>query len=240
MNEILLLVVPIIVIILSVCQKNKTFKAFKDVLYYSKYIILFIPFILMYLKPDFQNKILRFFHEIDKKPMHQNMYDMMHSYMDAKKNSTNLPRNGYGAYNTNNYQDNQQGSYFNNTMPGQTMPMNNRVNMINPKNFIPQGLGAGGAVGTSYGGAVGAGGTSYSGVNGNKGRHKRNVSESKKKYIASTQKWSCAHCQQMLDNTYEVDHVIPLYKGGTNDLTNLEALCRNCHGKKTFKDKMGI
>ena len=44
----------------------------------------------------------------------------------------------------------------------------------------------------------------------------------------------------MLDNTYEVDHVIPLYKGGTNDLTNLEALCRNCHGKKTFKDKMGI
>ena len=36
------------------------------------------------------------------------------------------------------------------------------------------------------------------------------------------------------------DHVIPLYKGGTNDLTNLEALCRNCHGKKTFKDKMGI
>ena len=223
MNEILLLVVPIIVIILSVCHKNKTFKAFKDVLYYSKYIILFIPFILMYLKPDFQNKILRFFHEIDKKPMHQNMYDMMHSYMDAKKNSQNLPRNGYRAYNTNNY---QSGGYFNNTMPGQTMPMNNRVNMINPKNFIPQG--AVGAVGTSYGGA---GGT---------GRHKRSVSESKKKYIASSQKWSCAHCQQMLDNTYEVDHVIPLYKGGTNDLTNLEALCRNCHGKKTFKDKMGI
>lgn len=216
MNEILLLVVPIIVIILSVCQKNKTFKAFKDVLYYSKYIILFIPFILMYLKPDFQNKILRFFHEIDKKPMHQNMYDMMHSYMDAKKNSPYPNQNGYGAYHSNQYQQNQQAGYFNNTMPGQTMPMNNRVNMINPKNFMPQGVG------------------------GTRGRHKRNVSESKKKYIASSQKWSCAHCQQMLDNTYEVDHVIPLYKGGTNDLTNLEALCRNCHGKKTFKDKMGI
>ena len=96
--------------------------------------------------------------------------------------------------------------------------MNNRMNMINPKNFIPQPNNRR------------SGGT----------RHKRNVSESKKKYIASSQKWSCAHCQQMLDNTYEVDHVIPLYKGGTNELTNLEALCRNCHGKKTFKDKLGI
>ena len=223
MNEILLLVVPIIFIILNVCQKNKTFKAFKDVLYYSKYIILFIPFVLMYLKPDFQNKILRFFHEIDQKPMHQNMYDMMHSYMDAKKNSR-MSNNGYGAFHNNQY---PQNGYFNNTMPGQTMPMNNRVNMINPKNFMP-------------GGAAGTVGNSYGGSGGGKVRHKRNVSESKKKYIASSQKWSCAHCQQMLDNTYEVDHVIPLYKGGTNDLTNLEALCRNCHGKKTFKDKMGI
>ena len=229
MNEILLLLVPIIIIILSVCQKNKTFKAFQDVLYYSKYIILFIPFILMYLKPDFQNKILRFFHEIDQKPMHQNMYDMMHSYMDAKKNSS-MNNTGYGAFNNNNY---QQNGYFNNNMPGQTIPMNNRVNMINPKNFMPSG--AGGTFGAA--GTLGAGGNGYGG---GKVRHKRNVSESKKKYIASSQKWSCAHCQQMLDNTYEVDHVIPLYKGGTNDLTNLEALCRNCHGKKTFKDKMGI
>ena len=26
----------------------------------------------------------------------------------------------------------------------------------------------------------------------------------------------------------------------TNELNNLEALCRNCHGKKTFKEKMGL
>lgn len=69
---------------------------------------------------------------------------------------------------------------------------------------------------------------------------KRSVSESKKKYIASNQKWRCAHCNNLLDNTYEVDHIIALYRGGTNDLTNLEALCRNCHGVKTFKEKMGI
>ena len=71
-------------------------------------------------------------------------------------------------------------------------------------------------------------------------RVKRNVSESKKKYIASNQRWKCAHCQNLLDNTYEVDHIIALYRGGTNELNNLEALCRNCHGKKTFKEKMGL
>ena len=69
---------------------------------------------------------------------------------------------------------------------------------------------------------------------------KRSVSESKKKYIASNQKWQCAHCHNLLDNTYEVDHIIALYRGGTNELNNLEALCRNCHGKKTFKEKMGL
>tara|TARA_B100001057_G_C22443882_1_gene792283 strand:- start:21 stop:356 length:336 start_codon:yes stop_codon:yes gene_type:complete len=77
-------------------------------------------------------------------------------------------------------------------------------------------------------------------INNNITKVKRKVSESKKKYIASNQKWRCAHCTNLLDNTYEVDHIIALYRGGTNELDNLEALCRNCHGKKTFKEKMGI
>ena len=69
---------------------------------------------------------------------------------------------------------------------------------------------------------------------------KRSVSDSKKKFIASNQKWRCAHCNELLDNTFEVDHIIALYKGGTNELNNLEALCRNCHGKKTFREKLGL
>ena len=46
----------------------------------------------MYLKPDFQTKILRFFHEIDQKPMHQNMYDMMQSYIDTKNSDCNVSK----------------------------------------------------------------------------------------------------------------------------------------------------
>jgi hypothetical protein len=67
---------------------------------------------------------------------------------------------------------------------------------------------------------------------------KRNVSESKKKIVASSQGWKCKNCNTLFDATYEIDHKVPLYKGGTNDIDNLEALCRNCHGKKTLFDKI--
>lgn len=67
---------------------------------------------------------------------------------------------------------------------------------------------------------------------------KRSVSETKKKYVASSQSWTCNHCKQQLDATYEIDHVIELQNGGTNDIANLVALCRNCHGKKTMMNRL--
>ena len=67
---------------------------------------------------------------------------------------------------------------------------------------------------------------------------KRSVSETKKKYIASKQKWECGGCGSQLDHTFEIDHKIRLEYGGTNDETNLIALCRNCHGRKTAQENM--
>ena len=58
------------------------------------------------------------------------------------------------------------------------------------------------------------------------------VSGTKKKYIAAQQGWKCKHCNSQLDAWYEVDHIIRLEHGGSNHVTNLVALCRNCHGKK--------
>jgi len=63
---------------------------------------------------------------------------------------------------------------------------------------------------------------------------KRSVSETKKKYVASRQGWKCQDCNNQLDATFEVDHLVELQHGGTNHVSNLRALCRNCHGKKTM------
>ena len=65
---------------------------------------------------------------------------------------------------------------------------------------------------------------------------KRKVTQLQKKVVASKQKWNCGHCKKTLDASFEVDHIVPLYKGGTNDSSNLMALCRNCHGMKTIRD----
>lgn len=74
----------------------------------------------------------------------------------------------------------------------------------------------------------------------NKKNTKRSVSDSKKKYVAGSQSWRCAHCKDLLKPWFEVDHVIRLENGGSNDISNLEALCRECHGKKTTKENLNI
>ena len=66
----------------------------------------------------------------------------------------------------------------------------------------------------------------------------RNVSNITKKIVASNQGWHCGHCHTQLDFTYEIDHIIPLFRGGSNDTRNLIALCRNCHGKKTIMERI--
>jgi hypothetical protein len=70
-------------------------------------------------------------------------------------------------------------------------------------------------------------------LNSGKNANNRSVSGTKKKYVASQQDWKCGHCGNQLDYTYEVDHKIRLEHGGGNDVNNLVALCRSCHGKKT-------
>lgn len=75
-------------------------------------------------------------------------------------------------------------------------------------------------------------------LNGNFKPVKRSVSETKKKYVASMQDWKCGQCNKKLSHTFEVDHKIRLEHGGGNEVTNLVALCRECHGEKTAMENM--
>lgn len=69
-----------------------------------------------------------------------------------------------------------------------------------------------------------------SGLNNQKAR---SVSETKKKYVASKQNWRCCKCKEQLTHTFQVDHKVDLQFGGTNHVSNLAAMCNNCHAEKT-------
>ena len=95
------------------------------------------------------------------------------------------------------------------------------------------------------GGGMGGGGgdgSNNSGVNrmmmSGRGTTKRSVSETKKKFVAANQNWLCNDCKRQLPAWFEVDHVIALHNGGSNEVSNLVALCRDCHGKKTAMDRI--
>lgn len=50
----------------------------------------------------------------------------------------------------------------------------------------------------------------------------RNVSQATKKRVAAEQKWRCNHCQEILDATFECDHIVPLHRNGSNARWNLQ------------------
>lgn len=75
-------------------------------------------------------------------------------------------------------------------------------------------------------------------MNSGKKSNKRCVSETKKKFVASRQNWTCCDCQKQLPAWFEVDHKVRLEHGGSNHIDNLEALCRDCHGKKTAMENL--
>ena len=65
----------------------------------------------------------------------------------------------------------------------------------------------------------------------------RRLSAGRKKRIAYKQEYLCNKCKKLLPPEYEVDHITPLFKGGTDDEINLQALCPNCHAEKTSLER---
>ena len=51
--------------------------------------------------------------------------------------------------------------------------------------------------------------------------------------IVHDQDFKCALCQYKIPVDFNIDHVVPLWDGGTNDRSNLQGVCVTCHGAKT-------
>lgn len=54
--------------------------------------------------------------------------------------------------------------------------------------------------------------------------------------LHTKQRGRCANCGAKLGAEYHRDHKVPLSKGGTNDITNIELLCGPCNLRKNAKD----
>lgn len=62
---------------------------------------------------------------------------------------------------------------------------------------------------------------------------KRSFRDGHKRIVAARQHWTCAQCKTLLSSSFQVDHVIPLFRGGADCISNAEALCACCHAHKT-------
>jgi 5-methylcytosine-specific restriction endonuclease McrA len=68
--------------------------------------------------------------------------------------------------------------------------------------------------------------------------------EPQRRKIAKRQNWLCAgeQCREAQPNQeleeYDIDHIIPLHLGGTEELDNLQALCPGCHRRKTDQERI--
>ena len=50
------------------------------------------------------------------------------------------------------------------------------------------------------------------------------------KQVAARQRFRCAICNRLFDDQlWDLDHIVPLFRGGSNDLSNIRAICRACH-----------
>jgi hypothetical protein len=65
--------------------------------------------------------------------------------------------------------------------------------------------------------------------------HKKSkqLKPSLRRVVMERDAYRCKHCDSHVD--LSVDHIHPKSKGGTDDLENLQTLCRSCNSKKGIK-----
>lgn len=66
----------------------------------------------------------------------------------------------------------------------------------------------------------------------------RKVDGNVKRVVACNQDWKCNICNDKLPSNYDTDHITPLHRGGSNEIANLQALCKTCHGEKSIMEQI--
>lgn len=63
-----------------------------------------------------------------------------------------------------------------------------------------------------------------------------NIPLSVRKYVYARDNFQCQSCgKKGAETQLNIDHIIPLAKGGSNDLSNLQTLCYQCNQAKSAR-----
>lgn len=54
--------------------------------------------------------------------------------------------------------------------------------------------------------------------------------------LLKKQKGRCINCKVNIESRYHIDHIIPISRGGSNWITNIQLLCPPCNISKSAKD----
>mgnify|MGYP003705941565 CR=1 FL=1 len=63
---------------------------------------------------------------------------------------------------------------------------------------------------------------------------RRRINKQVRQTIATNQDHKCNDCKTTLTAYFQIDHLIGLQYGGTDEIDNLQALCGDCHTKKSI------
>lgn len=56
-----------------------------------------------------------------------------------------------------------------------------------------------------------------------------------KQQVHERDEWTCCHCG-VVTMQLECDHIVNKAEGGSDDLSNLQSLCKPCHDVKTLEE----
>ena len=63
---------------------------------------------------------------------------------------------------------------------------------------------------------------------------RKKISKKVREEIVNSQNNTCNQCERSLSKYFQIDHRVALQYGGTDDVDNLQALCSECHCKKSI------
>ena len=62
------------------------------------------------------------------------------------------------------------------------------------------------------------------------------IPQSVREYVYKRDKYQCQSCgENHTETQLTIDHIIPLARGGANDISNLQTLCFTCNRQKSDK-----